>query len=82
MGIVDIALNLDKETNKICAFCGNLIRGNYYIIGDNWLQAKYFDSSEDNVFCSKGCLLESLSVLEVDEETEDAYDLHLEGEDW
>ena len=80
--IVDYLLNLEVDTNKICAHCHMPIRGTYHMIGDNWLQAKYFDNLEDNIFCSKGCLLESLYVLEVDNKTEVPYKLHLEREDW
>lgn len=55
---------------KICANCGLEIRDDYYKIGDNYLQVNYFDSDEDNCFCSKDCLCSSLSVLEVDENGE------------
>lgn len=54
--------------SKICANCGLDIEGDYLKIGDNFLQVKYFDSEEDNIFCSKDCLCQALSVLEVDEE--------------
>lgn len=51
---------------KICAVCGKEI-DEYIMVGDNFLQQKYFDSAEDNVFCSIGCLCSTLSLIEVDE---------------
>ena len=61
------------DTNKklYCACCGKEIgdttydvtseRG-YYKVLDNYLQVNYFDSEEDNIFCSEECVLKSLSV--------------------
>ena len=49
-----------------CANCGKEIEESYLMVGDNYLQVKYFDSDEDNVFCSKECLCEYLSVMEVE----------------
>ena len=51
----------------ICAECGCIIEpeDTWYKVGDNFLQVKYFDSDEDNCFCSKDCLLRSLFTLEV-----------------
>lgn len=53
---------------KQCAECGKDIDPDdtYYIVGDNYLQRNYFDDPDgkDNIFCSKDCLLRSLSVLE------------------
>ena len=53
-----------------CAECGAELKGYYYIVGDNYLQVKYFDCPEgsDNMFCSQNCMCESLSVLTVDVE--------------
>lgn len=48
-----------------CAECGCEI--------DNYLQVKYFDSEENNIFCSKECLCDALSVGEVDKETGEVY---------
>ena len=52
---------------RICAECGSIIEpeDTWYKVGDNFLQVKYFDSNEDNCFCSKDCLLRSLFTLEV-----------------
>jgi len=58
---------------KICANCGKEIHRDYYIVGDNWLQVKFFDDEDCNVFCSKDCLCEALSVLSVDIKTGEAH---------
>ena len=50
----------------VCAECGKVIEENYVMVGDNFLQVKYFDEEEDNVFCSEECLCKSLSVISVD----------------
>lgn len=57
-----------------CAKCKKEIEKSYLMVGDNYLQVKYFDSDEDNVFCSKECLCEYLSVMEVElpKETENS----------
>ncbi len=44
----------------ICAFCGKEITEEYYKVLDNYLQVKYFDSEDDNVFCSQDCFCESV----------------------
>ena len=57
---------------KECAYCHKTIESDdeYYIVGDNYLQVKYFDSEEDNIFCSKDCICSALSVLLVDTDGE------------
>lgn len=53
---------------KYCANCGKEIEGSYFKCLDNFLQVKYFeaDDQSDNVFCSKDCFCESLSLEEID----------------
>jgi len=36
----------------------------YFKCLDNYLQVNYFDSEEENIFCSKDCFCESLSLKE------------------
>ena len=50
---------------KYCAECGQELENDYYIVGDNYLQVKYFDDEESNMFCSKDCLCKALSVLNI-----------------
>ena len=54
--------------NKYCAECGIEIQDNYYMVGDNFLQVKYFDEFDgsDNVFCSIECLCSALTVIGVE----------------
>lgn len=65
----------EKPEYKCCAQCDKDIgpADSYYIVGDNFLQANYFEDSDgkDNVFCSRECLLRSLSVLEFNGESDD-----------
>lgn len=57
---------------KCCAECGKEITDSYLMVGDNFLQVKYFEEQDgsDNCFCSKSCLCEALSVIEVEVEDE------------
>jgi len=49
-----------------CAMCTKEIKKGdfYWHIGDNFLQANYFDADIDNIFCSEECILESLTAIE------------------
>lgn len=67
--IYEVCMDTDKKL--YCACCGKEIgdttydatsKRGYYKVLDNYLQVKYFDSNEDNVFCSEECVLKSLSV--------------------
>lgn len=57
-----------ENEREYCAFCGDEINETSegrYMVGDNFLQANYFDSEEDNLFCSKDCICRALSVLAI-----------------
>ncbi len=54
-----------------CINCGEVINDTYFSCLDNFLQVKYFDSEEENVFYSKECFCESLSLEELDIEDEE-----------
>ena len=53
-----------------CAYCKKLINDEmdldseqgYYKVLDNFLQIKYLDSDEDNIFCSQDCACSSLML--------------------
>lgn len=51
-----------------CANCGKEIEDTHYECLDNFLQIKYFDIKEDNIFCSKDCFCEALSLQEIESE--------------
>ncbi|TYC49924.1 hypothetical protein ESZ50_04865 [Weissella muntiaci] len=63
-GAEDLAKQL-KLLLPNCAVCNNPITEEYLMVGDNYLQVKYFDDEESNIFCSEDCLMKSLSVLSV-----------------
>ena len=53
---------------KICAQCGEEIKGEHYFkCLDNFLQVKYFEEEDesDNAFCSEECFCENLMLTEV-----------------
>lgn len=45
-----------------CACCGKKIEDEYMKVLDNFLLVKYFETDEENIFCSDECLQEALSV--------------------
>ena len=47
-----------------CSNCGSLIINNYYRVLDNILQKKYFDSEDENCFCSKDCFCDYVMLEE------------------
>lgn len=55
------------EEYRVCANCGLIIEDEWYKCLDNFLQIKYFEEQDesDNVFCSKDCFCESLSLEEM-----------------
>lgn len=62
---------MENKRIKYCSNCGELIVDEiYYSCLDNYLQVNYFDSLEENVFCSKECFCKYLTLeeLKVDEE--------------
>ncbi len=54
----------------VCANCENEIQGEHYKIGDNFLQIKYFEEEDHNIFCSESCICRALSVLMIDSDGE------------
>ena len=57
---------------RFCANCKRPIQDTErrFRCRDNYLIRKYFDSEEDNLFCSEECLCEALSVTEYGDEEE------------
>lgn len=55
---------------KHCAYCGIPIEDEkpHYSYLDNYLQAKYFDSEENNIFCSEDCAGKALFLTEIEPE--------------
>ncbi len=64
---------LKKKESVKCAYCGNEIHDEYVMVGDNYLQAKYFEEQDgsDNIFCDSGCLAAALSYQSISKEDEE-----------
>lgn len=62
-----------KKESVSCAYCGKEIHDEYVMVGDNYLQANYFDEHDgsDNIFCDSGCLAGALSYQSVSKEDEE-----------
>ncbi len=64
-------MELKEEMNKekLCSYCGEKINtemDTYYECLDNFLQMKYFDSEDENIFCSKECFCNYVQLEEID----------------
>ena len=59
-----------KEKELYCSECGSPIEDTYFKCLDNCLQVNFFDSEEENCFCSEECFCKymELKELEVEEE--------------
>ena len=57
--------NIDIKELK-CSNCGTSISDRYYKVLDNILQTKYFDSEDENCFCSMDCFCEYVTLEEFD----------------
>lgn len=51
---------------KRCACCGKMIEEDesYFKCLENFLLVKFFDSDDDNIFCSKDCFCKQLFLEE------------------
>ena len=65
---------------RYCAKCGAECVDEYYMVLDNYLQVKYFDSEEDNCFCSKDCFCEFVMLEGIDiDDSEAESEVHNDG---
>ena len=60
----------EEKTGRVCVQCGKEIdpvKDGFVMCRDNFMQAKYFQEMDgsDNVFCSKDCACEYLSIERV-----------------
>ena len=56
---------------KECSYCQTSINPNidsYFTCLDNFIQTKYFDTEDKNVFCSQECFCKYLQLEEIDPE--------------
>lgn len=49
-----------------CSTCREYIEDTYFKCLDNFLQVKYFDTEEENIFCSQECFCKYLSLEEIE----------------
>ena len=51
-----------------CINCNSEIEKTYFQCLDNFIQTKYFDSEEENIFCSQECFCNYVQLEEMNEE--------------
>lgn len=52
-----------------CSYCDAEINTNtdsYFTCQDNFMQAKYFDTEEENIFCSQECFCNYVQLEQID----------------
>ena len=64
--------NLTKMKERLyCSECGAIIEGTCYRCLDNFMKAKFFDTDEENCFCSKECFCKYLNLVQIEIEKHD-----------
>lgn len=58
-----------------CSECGAKIEDSYFQCLDNFIQTKFFDTEEENCFCSMECFCKYLSLSEVEVEENDGEEI-------
>lgn len=54
---------------KECSYCNERIDmeiGFYFVCQDNFIQTKYFDTEDENIFCSQECFCNYVQLEEID----------------
>ena len=54
---------------KECSYCKEEIdikEDTYYVCEDNFIQTKYFDTEEENIFCSQECFCNYVQLEQID----------------
>lgn len=52
-----------------CSYCNERINteiDSYFVCQDNFIQAKYFDTEDENIFCSQECFCNYIQLEEID----------------
>lgn len=60
---------MDKQLH--CSECGSIIEDICYQCLDNFIQTQFFDTDEENCFCSKECFCKYMSLTEIEIEEHD-----------
>lgn len=58
---------MEEEKELYCSECGTKIEDTYYTCLDNYLQVKFFDTDEENCFCSKECFCNYMELKKISE---------------
>ena len=69
--IEDVIFDDKNDSIKVkeCSYCKKDIDTNleeYYICQDNFLQVKYFDTEDENIFCCKECFCNYVQLEQID----------------
>ncbi len=54
---------------KECSYCNAEINAeidSYFVCQDNFLQVKYFDTEDENIFCSQECFCNYVQLEQID----------------
>ncbi len=60
-----------KNKKKECSYCHaeiNTEKDNYFICQDNFIQTKYFDTEDENIFCRQECFCNYVQLEKIDPE--------------
>ena len=62
--------NVKEKVMKECSYCQNKINtetDSYFKCLDNFIQTKYFDTENENIFCCKDCFCNYVQLEEMNE---------------
>lgn len=54
---------------KECSYCNAVINtgiDSYFVCQDNFIQTKYFDTEEENMFCCQECFCNYVQLEQID----------------
>ncbi len=54
---------------KECSYCGvsiNVELEEYFVCQDNFIQTKYFDTEDENIFCTQECFCNYVQLEQID----------------
>lgn len=62
------------EVMKECSYCKEKINtkiDTYFMCLDNFIQIKYFDTEDENIFCCKDCFCNYVQLEEINDEEDE-----------
>ncbi len=63
-----------KDNIKKCSYCDaeiNVDKDTYFECQDNFIQIKYFDTEDENIFCCKECFCNYVQLTEIEPDCEE-----------